>query len=141
MRIANSNSPSGPQDLCSSLLLLPPVLSTILNMQTNTAECLGLLAIQFEADGHPLQAIHCLMAMLGQRLMTDMEARARLNLGRLLMEHTCNLQDAYQHLQRAVRHHQLVHAWHANPHRPHVRHAVHGANPCMRIPRCSLTDQ
>lgn len=64
---------------------------------------LQLLASRLAADGHPLQAIKCYVAILSQSMLPSDEAAARLRLGQLLMEHTLNLQDAKQHLQKAVR--------------------------------------
>lgn len=51
----------------------------------------------------PLEAIKCYSAMLGLSLLPDDEARARLSLGTLLLEHTHNAGDAKAHLQKAVR--------------------------------------
>lgn len=66
-------------------------------------EVLGELATHFEATGQPVQAIHCLTALLAQtQLMPDVEVRARLALGRLLLLHTSNLSEAKKQLQRAV---------------------------------------
>lgn len=55
------------------------------------------------ADGHPMQAIKCYVAVLSQSMLPSDEAAARLRLGQLLMQHTLNVQDAKQHLQKAVR--------------------------------------
>jgi hypothetical protein len=63
---------------------------------------LQLLASRLAADGHPLQAIKCYVAMLSQSMLPSDEAATRLRLGQLLMEHTLNVQDAKQHLQKAV---------------------------------------
>jgi hypothetical protein len=40
--------------------------------------------------------------MLSQSMLPSDEAATRLRLGQLLMEHTLNVQDAKQHLQKAV---------------------------------------
>lgn len=61
------------------------------------------LAARMAAEGHPLQAIKCYVAMLNQSMLPSDEAAARLQLGHLLMQHTLNASDAKQHLQKAVR--------------------------------------
>lgn len=63
---------------------------------------LQVLASHLSADGHPLQAIKCYVAMMSQSMLPSDEAAARLRLGQLLMEHTLNVQDAKQQLQKAV---------------------------------------
>jgi hypothetical protein len=64
---------------------------------------LRVLAARLTADGHCLQAIKCWVAMLGASMLPSDEAGVRLNLARLLLEHTLNVGDAKQHLQKAVR--------------------------------------
>jgi hypothetical protein len=66
------------------------------------ADTLQQLASRLAADGHPMQAIKCYVAMLSQSMLPSDEAAARLRLGQLLMQHTLNVQDAKQHLQKAV---------------------------------------
>jgi MAternally-affected-uncoordination protein len=63
---------------------------------------LQVLASNFTADGHFLQAIKCYTAILGQSLLPADEATARVQLAQLLLEHTHNVHDAKQHLQKAV---------------------------------------
>lgn len=63
---------------------------------------LQLLAARLTAQGHPLEAIKCYVAMLSQSLLPSDEAAARLRLGQLLLEHTLNVQDARLNLQKAV---------------------------------------
>lgn len=74
------------------------------SLSSEAIDALVLLAARFEAEGNPLQAIHCLLALLKSRnLAPDQEARARLSLGRLLIDHTCNHKDALKELLKAVR--------------------------------------
>lgn len=63
---------------------------------------LQLLGQQLTDSGHPLQAIKCYVALLSQSLMPTDEAATLLKLGQLLMEHTHNVQEAKQHLQKVV---------------------------------------
>jgi hypothetical protein len=63
---------------------------------------LQVLASRLAVDGHFLQAIKCYTAILGQSLLPADEATARLQLAQLLLEHTHNVSDAKQHLQKAV---------------------------------------
>lgn len=63
---------------------------------------LQVLASRLLADGQPLQAIKCYVAMLGQSMLPSDEAATRLTLGQMLMQHTLNAQDAKQQLQKAV---------------------------------------
>lgn len=63
---------------------------------------LQVLASRLAADGHFLKAIQCYTAILGQSLLPADEATARLQLAQLLLEHTHNVSDAKQHLQKAV---------------------------------------
>ncbi|EFJ41116.1 hypothetical protein VOLCADRAFT_98912 [Volvox carteri f. nagariensis] len=65
-------------------------------------DALALLASGFERDGCPIQAIHCLQALANRQLPSDFEAKARLHLGRLLLEHTYNFKEALCHLLRAA---------------------------------------
>lgn len=60
------------------------------------------LAGSLAAQGHHLQAIKCYTAILGQSLLPADEAATRLKLAQLLLEHTTNVADAKQHLQKAV---------------------------------------
>ncbi|WIA32226.1 hypothetical protein OEZ86_003074 [Tetradesmus obliquus] len=62
---------------------------------------LQVLASRLAADGHFLKAIQCYTAILGQSLLPADEATARLQLAQLLLEHTHNVSDAKQHLQKA----------------------------------------
>jgi uncharacterized membrane protein YgcG len=78
-------------------------------MATNAAappaaihDALRLLARKLLEEGHPLQAIKALYALLAQSLMPADEASVRLQLGQLLIEHTRNGSDAKKQLQRAV---------------------------------------
>ncbi len=68
------------------------------------AEALAQLAVTFERDGNPIQAIHCLQALVDQKQTADREAIARLHLGRLLLQHTVSLEDAQKILLKAVSH-------------------------------------
>jgi hypothetical protein len=68
----------------------------------DVSNTLQLLGQQLTDSGHPLQAIKCYVALLNQSLMPPDEAAALLKLGHLLMEHTHNVQEAKQHLQKAV---------------------------------------
>lgn len=68
----------------------------------DVSNTLQLLGQQLTDSGHPLQAIKCYVALLNQSLMPTDEAAALLKLGHLLMEHTHNVQEAKQHLQKAV---------------------------------------
>lgn len=61
------------------------------------------LAARMAADGHPIQAIKCYLAVLNQSMLPSEEAATRLKLSQLLLQHTLNVQDAKQHLQKAVR--------------------------------------
>lgn len=72
------------------------------NTSQQALDTLVLLATKFEEEGRPMQAIHCLYALLRARLLPDQEAKARLSLGRLLLQHTHNQKDAQKALQRAV---------------------------------------
>ena len=65
-------------------------------------DALGFLASSLEIDGKPLQSLHCLLAALGLKPLPDAEAKARCQIGRLLLAHTNNLLEAKDHLQRAV---------------------------------------
>lgn len=65
---------------------------------------LAALAVRFTASGHSMPAIKCYVAMLGHSMLPSDEAAVRLNLARLLLEHTLNMQEAKQHLQKAVCH-------------------------------------
>lgn len=68
-------------------------------------DTLEMLASRFEAQGHPLRAIHCLeCALASALLLPDQEARLRARLGRLLLRHTHNQRSARVNLQQAVRH-------------------------------------
>ena len=66
------------------------------------AEALFLLAGKFEADGFPLQAIHCLLGLHGLTLLPDQEVRTRCSLGRMLLQHTHSTRQAKLHLHAAV---------------------------------------
>eukprot|EP00798_Chlamydomonas_sp_ICE-L_P018304 gene18304-24764_t len=70
-------------------------------MSNATSEALALMAKELDGQNCPLQAIHCWQAQLGLQLLPDKEVRARMHLGRLLMQHTRNYKDARQHLQSA----------------------------------------
>lgn len=72
-------------------------------MSSAVADGLRLLARKLVDEGHPLQAIKALHALLSQSLMPADEASVRLQLGQLLSEHTRNGSDAKKQLQRAVR--------------------------------------
>jgi hypothetical protein len=61
----------------------------------------ALAARQLE-DGNPLQAIKCLEASLQLSPMPAEDAQVRLRVARLLLQHTSNLSEAKQHLQKAV---------------------------------------
>lgn len=61
------------------------------------------LAARMAADGHPIQAIKCYLAVLNQSMLPSEEAATRLKLSQLLLQHTLNVQDAKQHMQKAVR--------------------------------------
>ncbi|GFR44019.1 hypothetical protein Agub_g5174, partial [Astrephomene gubernaculifera] len=67
----------------------------------NLPDALAILATSYDRDGFPIQAIHCLQALVKQQLPPDFEAKARLHLGRLLLEHTYNFKEASSHLLRA----------------------------------------
>ncbi|GLI66110.1 hypothetical protein VaNZ11_009821 [Volvox africanus] len=62
---------------------------------------LALLATSYERDGCPIQTIHCLQALVNCQLPPDFEAKARMHLGRVLLEHTYNFREALSHLLRA----------------------------------------
>eukprot|EP00878_Enallax_costatus_P032574 GHUV01035809.1.p1 GENE.GHUV01035809.1~~GHUV01035809.1.p1 ORF type:complete len:211 (+),score=57.88 GHUV01035809.1:404-1036(+) len=63
--------------------------------------CLQVLADKLTREEHHLEAIKCYTAMLNQSLMPTDEAVARLKLAQLLLEHTSNITDAKQQLQKA----------------------------------------
>lgn len=71
-------------------------------MSSAVADGLRLLARKLVDEGHPLQAIKALHALLSQSLMPADETSVRLQLGQLLSEHTRNGTDAKKQLQRAV---------------------------------------
>ncbi|PNG99060.1 hypothetical protein TSOC_015171, partial [Tetrabaena socialis] len=70
-------------------------------MTSQIADALDILSAAYERDGCPIQALHCLQALVNQPLPPDAEAAARLRLARLLLEHTHNAKEACTHLQRA----------------------------------------
>eukprot|EP00983_Pelagomonas_calceolata_P065405 1148577-Pelagomonas_calceolata.AAC.4 len=57
-------------------------------MDPNVSKALSLLAAKFESEGRPIEALHCLHALLLSRLLPDQEAKARVQTGRLMLEHT-----------------------------------------------------
>jgi hypothetical protein len=65
-------------------------------------DTLQLLAAKFSLDGHPLQAMKCLEASLSLSPMPADAAQVRLRAARLLLQHTTNLAEVKQHLQKAV---------------------------------------
>lgn len=68
-----------------------------------TLEALNLMTVSLEARGAHFQAIKCATAAANLAgLLPAAEARARLQLGRLLMAHTSNNVDACKCLRRAV---------------------------------------
>jgi len=71
-------------------------------MSSAVADGLRLLARKLVDEGHPLQAIKALHALLSQSLMPADEASVRLQLAQMLSEHTHNAVDAKKQLQRAV---------------------------------------
>lgn len=75
------------------------------------ADALAELAVTFERDENPIQAIHCLQALVDQKQTADREAIARLHLGRLLLQHTVSLEDAQKILLKAVSHCSLGALW------------------------------
>lgn len=64
--------------------------------------CLQVVADRLVKEGHFLEAIKCHVATLIQSLLPADEATARLKLAQLLLEHTSNVADGKQHLQKAV---------------------------------------
>lgn len=82
-------------------------------VSADVTEVLTALAANCE-DSYPLQAIHCLMALLQHgRLPKAQEARVRLALARLMLQHTTNAAAAHKELLAAVRH--ASHAFVASP--------------------------
>lgn len=71
-------------------------------MAQKLAEGLIVLAASYENDGCPIQALHCYHALVNQVLPPDVEVKARLNLARLMLQHTFNVKEACNHLLRAV---------------------------------------
>ncbi|KAG2438757.1 hypothetical protein HXX76_005301 [Chlamydomonas incerta] len=69
--------------------------------QSKLAEGLIIVAASYENDGCPIQALHCYQALVNQVLPPDVEVKARLNLARLMLEHTFNVKEACNHLLRA----------------------------------------
>ncbi|KAJ9529911.1 hypothetical protein QJQ45_022285, partial [Haematococcus lacustris] len=79
-------------------------------LSSPASDALLLLASRWEAQGHPLLAVRCLSALLqwlvlgamvqGAALLPDHEAKVRLSLGRLLVNHSCNFKDAERELLR-----------------------------------------
>lgn len=78
--------------------------SSAASMAQQVSDALTLMAASYEQDGCPIQAINCLVALVGQQkgLTPDAEAKARLHLARLLLGHTANTKEALGHLNRAV---------------------------------------
>ncbi|KAF5840256.1 hypothetical protein DUNSADRAFT_17359 [Dunaliella salina] len=70
-------------------------------MDPNVVMALGVLASKFESEGRPMEALHCLHALLLSRLLPDQEAKARVQTGRLMLEHTTNHKEAYKELMAA----------------------------------------
>lgn len=57
-------------------------------MDANVCNALTLLAAKLEKEKRPLEALHCLRALLMSKLLPDQEARVRVAAGRLQLEHT-----------------------------------------------------
>lgn len=75
-----------------------------------TLEALTLLAHGFEGQGCHAQAIKCMMAAANTcDMLPASEARVRLHLAKLLLQHTSNVSDAKAQLQRAVRTSAAIH--------------------------------
>lgn len=60
------------------------------------------LGARLADSGHPLQAVKCFTALLGQSLLPADEAAARLRIAQLLLDATLNAAEAKQHLHKAV---------------------------------------
>lgn len=65
-------------------------------------QCLRATADKLIREGHHLEAVKCYVAILNHSLMPTDEAFARLKLAQLLLEHSSNMSDAKQQLQKAV---------------------------------------
>lgn len=66
-------------------------------------DALNVLAKSFSANQQPLQAVRCLEAIChSSAQMPAAAAKTRLQLARLLLDHTQNISEAAQHLQQAV---------------------------------------
>ena len=66
-------------------------------------DALTVLAKSFSANQQPLQAVRCLEAIChSSAQMPAAAAKTRLQLARLLLDHTQNISEAAQHLQQAV---------------------------------------
>lgn len=66
-------------------------------------EALGALADNLIATGKYAQAVQCLKSLVIMNVLPDVEAKARLALGKLLVTRTHNIAEAKAELQRAVR--------------------------------------
>jgi len=69
----------------------------------SVAELLSRLANRNAALGQYMDAIKCLTALISLKCLPAEEARARLQLARLLLEHTTNRHEASAELNKAVR--------------------------------------
>lgn len=66
-------------------------------------DALSVLARSLQADQQPLQAIKCFEAICcSSAQMPAAAAKTRLQLARMMLEHTRNISEAAQHLQQAV---------------------------------------
>lgn len=100
--------------------------------------CLQLLAARMSAQGHPLEAIKCYVAMLSQSMLPSDEAAVRLRLGQLMMEHTLNMQDAKVHLQKAVSRRPLADAFYVTTYQPMATRFFYLKPSFMLVASCHL---
>lgn len=99
---------------------------------------LQLLAARMSAQGHPLEAIKCYVAMLSQSMLPSDEAAVRLRLGQLMMEHTLNMQDAKVHLQKAVSRRPLADAFYVTTYQPMATRFYYTKPSFMLVASCHL---